>query len=140
MPAGKAIVSGGVAPATRLHFGVNVCSMRRYAKRGVAALTVAELKQCRRDLRFAFKIYQIDCASGADRDREAKGAHQDQDRRSAIRRQRGAPCRVGAFNGARYARLRCPKVSLQAIGDERLFGAWVEEKPASLADRPRKRR
>ncbi len=93
MPSGKAIVSGGVAPATRLHFGLNVCSMRRYAKRGVAALTVAELKQCRREIRFAFKIYRIDCASAAPTGTE---------RRKALTKIKTAAARF-AGNGGRPA-------------------------------------
>jgi hypothetical protein len=62
--------------------------MRRYAKRGVAALTVAELKQCRRDLRFAFKIYRIDCASAAPTGTE---------RRKALTRIKNAAERLAAY-------------------------------------------
>lgn len=70
MPAGRAAVTGGVAWVKRralrsdVHFGVNIHSMRRYAKRGVAAVSGSELRlrQIRKDLRWAFRIYRIDCA------------------------------------------------------------------------------
>jgi hypothetical protein len=65
MPAGKATVSGGVTGGACLHFGLNVRSMRRYAKPRVAALSVAQLKKYRRDLRCAFRIYAIDCVNPA---------------------------------------------------------------------------
>jgi hypothetical protein len=63
VPAGKATVSGGVAWGKRLHFGLNMRSMRRYAKPTVAALSLAELTKYRRDLRWAFRIYAIDCVN-----------------------------------------------------------------------------
>ena len=64
MPAGKAAVTGGLAWAKRrtLHFGVSVRSMRRYSKPKTLALTRDDIKECRRELRFTFKIYSIDCA------------------------------------------------------------------------------
>lgn len=74
MPAGKAGVTGGVAWAKRVHFGVNVRSMRRYAKPRTPALTVAELREHRRALRFTFKIYSIDCANQAPTATERRNA------------------------------------------------------------------
>ena len=65
MPAGKAARSGGFAKATRLHFGISIRSLRRYAKKRVAIPGRADAKELRQGLRFAFRIYMIDCASPA---------------------------------------------------------------------------
>lgn len=65
MPAGKADISGGVAEAKRLHFGVSIRSLRRYKKPRVAILSRAEVRKLRRDLRFTFRIYAIACATVA---------------------------------------------------------------------------
>ncbi len=61
MPAGKAAVSGGVAFVGKLPVAINIRSMRCYAKRGNPPLTVAVLKECRGEVRAAFKIYRIAC-------------------------------------------------------------------------------
>jgi hypothetical protein len=81
-PAGE-VGRGGIVPEARvirpelkgwatratlqgtLPFGVSVRSMRRYAKPKIAALSVADLKKYRRNLRFAFNSYAIDCAGVA---------------------------------------------------------------------------
>ena len=64
---GKAAVSCGLAWSTRrsLPFGINIRSMRGYSKSATPKLTVAELRECRQNLRFAFRIYAIDCANSA---------------------------------------------------------------------------
>jgi hypothetical protein len=65
MPAGKARVTGGIAWAKPLHFGVSVRSMRQYSKPKTAPLASAALRECRQNLRHAFLIYSIDCANNA---------------------------------------------------------------------------
>ena len=63
MPAGKINLSGGIAPRPYIHFGVNIRSLRRYAKSRVATPSRAEVKWLRRNLRDTFEIYMIDCAT-----------------------------------------------------------------------------
>ena len=63
MAGGKASVSGGGAWVTPLPFTISVRSMRLRAKTGMRPLTVFELRKDRKDLRYAFKIYQISCAT-----------------------------------------------------------------------------
>jgi len=65
MPAGKAAVAGGTLLILPLPYGVNIRSMRRHSKPNAQTLSVSELKNYRKALRFAFKIYRIDCARPA---------------------------------------------------------------------------
>ena len=62
MPSGKAEVRSGVAPWNadlRLHYGVNISSLRPYVKRGRKPPAIADMRQLRAVLRRAFKIYLI---------------------------------------------------------------------------------
>ena len=63
MAGGKASVSGGGAWVIPLPFTISVRSMRLRAKAGIPPLTVFELRKDRKDLRYAFKIYRIACAT-----------------------------------------------------------------------------
>jgi hypothetical protein len=65
MPAGKIALSGGVGPRPYVHFGINIRSLRRYAKPRVAIPGRREAEQLRRYLRDTFEIYALDCATAA---------------------------------------------------------------------------
>jgi hypothetical protein len=58
---------GGPAWVSRNpHFGISIRSMRRdYAKSSTPALSVDDLRECRKRLREAFRKYRKDCATGA---------------------------------------------------------------------------
>jgi hypothetical protein len=94
MPAGKAAVTGGVSWAMRLHFGVSIRSLRRYAKPRVAILKREDAKKLRHSLRSAFQIYMIDCATPAPTGTQ---------RRKELRKIRAAARRLAAHPNWRAA-------------------------------------